>query len=55
LDLALKQINSRKGTMGKLIYDEKLYDNLTKAAASLDTLLVDFRKNPGKYVKVSVF
>jgi len=55
LDLALKQINSKKGTMGKLIYDEKLYDNLTGAAASLDSLLVDFRKNPGKYVKVSVF
>ena len=55
LDITLKQINSKKGTMGKLIYDEKLYDNLTKAAASLDTLLVEFRKNPGKYVKVSVF
>jgi len=55
LDLTLKQINSKKGTMGKLIYDEGLYDNLTKAAASLDTLLVDFRENPGKYVKVSVF
>jgi phospholipid/cholesterol/gamma-HCH transport system substrate-binding protein len=55
LDVTLKQINSKKGTMGKLIYDEKLYDNLTKAAASLDTLLVEFRNNPGKYVKVSVF
>ncbi|MEJ2306838.1 MAG: MlaD family protein [candidate division WOR-3 bacterium] len=55
LDLALKQINSKKGTVGKLIYDEKLYDNVTNAAASLDSLLVDFRKNPGKYVKVSVF
>jgi phospholipid/cholesterol/gamma-HCH transport system substrate-binding protein len=55
LDLTLKQINSEKGTMGKLIYDEKLYDNLSRAAANLDSLLVDFRKNPGKYVKVSVF
>lgn len=55
LDLALKQINSKKGTLGKLIYDEKLYDNLTGAAESLDSLLLDFRKNPGKYVKISVF
>jgi phospholipid/cholesterol/gamma-HCH transport system substrate-binding protein len=55
LDLALKKINSKEGTMGKLIYDEKLYNNLTGAAANLDSLLVDFRKNPGKYVKVSVF
>lgn len=55
LDLTLKQINSKKGTMGKLVYDDKLYDNLTRAASNLDSLLVDFRKNPGKYVKVSVF
>ncbi len=55
LDLTLKQINSKKGTMGKLVYDEKLYDNLTRAASNLDSLLVDFRKNPGKYVKISVF
>jgi len=55
LDLTLKQINSKKGTMGKLVYDEKLYNNLTRAAASLDSLLKDVRKNPGKYVKVSVF
>ena len=55
LDLALKQINSKKGTMGKLVYDEKLYNNLSSAAANLDSLLVDFRRNPGKYVKVSMF
>jgi phospholipid/cholesterol/gamma-HCH transport system substrate-binding protein len=55
LDLTLKQINSKKGTMGKLVYDEGLYNNITSAAANLDSLLVDFRKNPGKYVKVSVF
>jgi phospholipid/cholesterol/gamma-HCH transport system substrate-binding protein len=55
LDVTLKQINSRKGTMGKLVYDEKLYDNLTRAAANLDTLLVEVRKNPGKFVHVSVF
>ena len=55
LDLTLKQINSKKGTMGKLVYDDGLYDNLTRAASNLDSLLVDFRKNPGKYVKVSVF
>jgi phospholipid/cholesterol/gamma-HCH transport system substrate-binding protein len=55
LDLALKHINSKRGTIGKLIYDEELYDNLTSATASLDTLLVELRKNPGKYLKVSVF
>lgn len=55
LNLTIKQVNSKKGTLGKLIYDEELYKNLNKATASLDTLLVELRKDPGKYVKVSVF
>lgn len=55
LDSILTHVSKGKGTMGKLIYDEKLYNNLTGASANLDSLLADIRKNPGKYVRVSVF
>jgi phospholipid/cholesterol/gamma-HCH transport system substrate-binding protein len=48
-------INSGKGTMGKLIKDQALYDNLTRTSANLDFLLQDFRLNPKRYVNVSVF
>ena len=51
----IHQINSEKGTMGKMIYDEDLYDNLVRASANLDSLLIDIRKNPGRYVHISVF
>ncbi len=51
----IQQINSEKGTVGKMIYDEDLYDNLIRASANLDSLLIDIRKNPGRYVHISVF
>ncbi len=51
----LNQINSRKGTIGKLIYDEELYNNLVSTSSNLDTLLAEIRKDPGKFVNISVF
>lgn len=49
------EINSGNGTMGKLIKDNQLYDNLNHTSKNLDLLLQDFRLNPKRYVNVSVF
>ncbi len=49
------EINSGTGTMGKLIKDPQLYDNLNHTSKNLDLLLQDFRLNPKRYVNVSVF
>jgi len=48
-------INSGQGTMGKLVKDEELYNNLNRTLFDLDKLLQDFRLNPKRYVNVSVF
>ena len=48
-------INDQKGTAGKMIYSDSLYNNLNKSVVSLDCLLVDFRKSPKRYVHFSVF
>ena len=48
-------IQSGKGSMGKLMKDEELYDNLNRMSYNLDLLLQDFRLNPKRYVNVSVF
>jgi phospholipid/cholesterol/gamma-HCH transport system substrate-binding protein len=50
--LALEQGN---GTVGKLIKDEGLYNNLEKTSKELELLLEDVRLNPTRYVNVSVF
>lgn len=51
----LKAINEAQGTAGKLIYDEKFYTDLTAITAQLNDLIQDFKKNPRRYIKFSVF
>ncbi len=55
LQQLLSQINSGKGTVGSLMKDQELYDNLTRATKNLDFLLQDVRLHPKRYINVSVF
>ncbi len=50
-----KDLNSGKGTAGKLLKDDKLYNNLEKTSKQLELLLQDLRLNPKRYVHISVF
>lgn len=55
LDLLLAKIEKGEGSLGKLMSNEELYNNLTNASKEMDLLLQDFRLNPKRYVNVSVF
>jgi len=55
LDKMLAKIEKGEGTLGKLVNNEELYNNLSEASKELDLLLQDFRLNPKRYVNVSVF
>ncbi|WP_297796668.1 MlaD family protein [uncultured Eudoraea sp.] len=55
LDSMLAKIEKGEGTLGKLVNNEELYNNLSEASKELDLLLQDFRLNPKRYVNVSVF
>ena len=55
LQKAAGQINSSDGTVGMLVHDKKLYENLTHTMGTLDTLLYDLQKRPSRYINVSVF
>ena len=48
-------LNQGKGSMGKLLKDEKLYNNLTGASKELELLLADFKEQPKRYVNFSIF
>lgn len=50
-----RAIQDRRGTVGAMIYERELYDNLTLATRNLNALLDDIKKQPHKYVHVSVF
>ncbi|TWJ04930.1 phospholipid/cholesterol/gamma-HCH transport system substrate-binding protein [Mucilaginibacter frigoritolerans] len=52
---AINKINSGKGSIGLLINDDKMYNNLKDASASLNNLLIDLKAHPKRYVSFSVF
>jgi phospholipid/cholesterol/gamma-HCH transport system substrate-binding protein len=49
------KINKGEGSLGMLVNDDKLYNNLNNASAELDGLVSDLKSNPGKYLKISIF
>jgi phospholipid/cholesterol/gamma-HCH transport system substrate-binding protein len=55
LDVVLNKIQKGQGTLGKLVHEERLYNDIDSLASNLNLLVKDLRENPGKYVKVSVF
>ena len=55
LDAVLLKINKGEGSVGQLLNNDQLYKEVEKAARDLNLLLEDIKKNPSKYVKVSVF
>ena len=48
-------LNSGKGSAGKLMTDDTLYLNLSNSLESLNALLIDMKTNPKKYVHFSIF
>lgn len=55
VDKIMADLQAGKGTMGKLLNDEALYNNLSKTSKELELLLQDVRLNPTRYVNVSLF
>lgn len=55
VDKMMAELESGKGTMGKLLKDETMYNNFTKTSKELELLLQDLRLNPTRYVNVSLF
>jgi len=49
------QIEKQEGTLGKLVYDRTLYDQMRKTTRDLDSLILDVRRNPRRYLTIKVF
>lgn len=51
----VEQMRNPNGTLGALMHDRSLYNNLNSTAASMDSLMIDIKSHPKRYVHFSVF
>ncbi len=49
-----KQLNDKNSTLGLLTSDPELYNQLTRVSADIDSLLVDIKKNPKRYISIKL-
>ncbi|MBY0245887.1 MAG: MlaD family protein [Sphingobacteriaceae bacterium] len=55
LSAILANLKEGKGSLGLLLNDDKMYNNLNNASKNLDNLMIDLKANPKRYVHFSVF
>ena len=55
VDKLLNDVEAGKGSIGKLLKDEGMYNNLNDASRELKELIRDVKLNPKRYVSISVF
>lgn len=49
-----RQLKDPNGSFGKLAGDPALYDNLNHTISSLDSLFIDIKKNPKRYISIKL-
>lgn len=55
LEQTTAAMNSPEGTLGRLLHDASLFNSLNATMASADSLLVDLKQHPKRYVHFSIF
>ena len=55
LDSIASKIYTGEGSAGALVNDKKYIESINTTLQELQDLIKDFRKNPKKYVKLSIF
>lgn len=54
LNALATELNSSDSTLGLLLHDPALYQSLNSSVASLDSLLVDIKRNPKRYISIKL-
>ncbi|MCM1370141.1 MAG: MlaD family protein [Candidatus Amulumruptor caecigallinarius] len=48
------QLNNRNSTLGKITTDDELYNRLNRVTADIDSLIIDIKKNPKRYISIKL-
>jgi phospholipid/cholesterol/gamma-HCH transport system substrate-binding protein len=51
----IAQVDSGRGSLGKLLKDEQLYLNLVGLSGRIDSVVTDLKRNPRRYINLSIF
>jgi phospholipid/cholesterol/gamma-HCH transport system substrate-binding protein len=55
LNTVIEGVQQGQGSLGKLMKDDQLYNNLNAASTNLNSLIEDMKANPKRYINFSVF
>lgn len=55
LDDISKGIRDGRGTVGRLVKDEAVYEHLDRTLTSVDSLIADIKRNPKRYLTIEIF
>ena len=55
LQTTISKISTNNGSLGLLLNDAQLYDNLKQSTDNLNKLFIDIKAHPKRYVSFSVF
>ena len=55
LNLTMSRLERGEGTAGKLLSDTLLYNDVRRLVTRLDSVTADFKRDPRRYIKFSVF
>lgn len=47
-------VNSKDSSIGKLLYSDAFYNNINNTVSSLDSLFIDIKKNPKRYISIKL-
>ena len=48
------QLKNKNGTLGLLMNDPELYNRLNQVSADIDSLIIDIKKNPKRYISIKL-
>lgn len=51
----IDKINNNQGSLGMMVNDKQLYENLNKTLETMNALMADLNTNPSRYINVTIF